>query len=189
MYSNLEDKELMKKVQEGNNDAFSEIFTRYHNPLHSLFTRILHDPNEADDMVQKTFLRLFKSRNSYDTSSNGFKTWFFTMANNLLLTKIKRQNRKIYYFSPEFLESFSYKNDGIESSLEQKVIDNELILILEKSIDKLKNKYRLPLLYFYYHNKSYNEIAGILNITSQCVKTRLNRAKEKLRKDLEVLSS
>lgn len=182
----ITDQELMREVKQRNNDAFGKIFNRHHTSLRNYLLRINVDSDKADDLVQETFLKIYNNPTSYNTNRNGFKGWLFTIAHHLLLSNIEKQQRqKTYTFSPDFLEYIIYKDKKF-IDLEQEVIYDPFI---RKAVDKLKDEYRLPLIYFYYHDKSYNEIAEILNITPQCVKTRLNRAKEKLRKNLEVLSS
>lgn len=174
----LTDQELMRKVKQGDNDAFGEIFNRYHTSLRNYLLRINVGFDEADDLVQETFLRIYHNISSYDTNRNGFKSWLFTVAHRLLLNNIEKQQRqKTYTFSPDFLEHIIYKDKKF-IDFGQDIIYNHFI---RETIDNLKNEYRLPIIYFYYSKKSYNEIAEILNITPQCVKTRLNRAKQKLR--------
>lgn len=183
MYPNQTEQEVIREIQAGNTNAFTSIFNKYHLSLYYYFIKRLHYHDKAEDMVQETFLRAFEYIiKIYNPNRNRLKSWLFCMAHNLLINEIDKQKRqKTYTVRPEFLENIIYKYNGKESFPKQDIPE---VSYIRDSIDRLNNRYRLPLLYFYYYDKDYNKIAEILGIPIGSVKSRLNRAREKIKKEI-----
>ena len=108
------DEELIARFQNGDNYAFDLLVKRYKDPLMNFIFRFVGEKNEAEDIVQETFLRLFKNKHYYKEIAK-FSTWIYTIAGNLAKTELrKRKRRKLFsishYMATERdIQGFSYE--------------------------------------------------------------------------------
>ena len=166
-YNNLQ--WMVEEAQAGNSYAFGVIVSNYNGKLLNFVRNWLHDHDEAEDLVQETYIRMFRNIKRYDEKKGSFSLWMFTIAINLIRNEKRNKTRR--------------KTDTFNNSILEKIIIGEDVEYTDLSyvknhIDKLKDKYRLPIIYFYYGNKRYKEIAEILGISMGSVKSRIRRAKK-----------
>src|SRR5208282_2579003 len=86
------DAALMLRVKHGDLQAFEQLVQKYKHPIVNVIYRMLHDLDEAEDLAQNVFLRVFQSAARYEVSAK-FSTWIFTIARNLCLNEIRRRGR------------------------------------------------------------------------------------------------
>jgi RNA polymerase sigma-70 factor (ECF subfamily) len=95
----LTDEELIGRFQAGDEGAFEEIVNRYADRLLNFAYRFVLDREEAEDIVQDTFLKVYQNRHAYKEIAK-FSTWIYTITGNLAKTILrKRRNRKLFFFS------------------------------------------------------------------------------------------
>ena len=151
------DEEIIILYKEGNKEIFKELVDKYTSPLFN-FTARLTDKNNAPDIIQDVFIKIWKKLDSFDTSKSSFKTWIFTITKNTIIdfwrkNKIPGGEKKIFSFSD--LE----KNNN-DYSFEMSIIDTEALpdaalikledkKILNNLIDKLPENYKTVLILHY----------------------------------------
>ena len=86
------DSVLMRRVQRGDREAFTELVERYRQPIYNFILRTVRDEAEAEDLAQNTFVQIWKSARRYRVTAK-FSTWLYTIARNLTLNEIRRRSR------------------------------------------------------------------------------------------------
>ncbi len=173
---NLTDKELLAKVKANDTTAFSVLVDRYKVRLFNLIYRMLSNREEAEDILQETFLRVFREKESYDPTY-AFSTWIYTIALNLCRNELKRKKRFKFFGIDLVKNDRRYAVEGVTNK-------NCLSSTLEKAIASLPIKYRTVFLLREVNQLSYEEMSQSLDIPLGTVKSRVNRARLMLRKKL-----
>ncbi|MBN2600585.1 MAG: sigma-70 family RNA polymerase sigma factor [Candidatus Marinimicrobia bacterium] len=179
------DEELIRRFQAGDETAFEEIVNRYKNRLMNFAYRFVLDREEAEDIVQDTFLKVYQNRYAYKEIAK-FSTWIYTITANLAKTILRKQrNRKLFFFSrlgPEDKDmDFPSNEPDTQSRIEGK-FDEQTI---QKAIIKLPEHFRTAIILRDIQELSYEEISNIINAPLGTVKSRINRARLKLQEDLQ----
>lgn len=154
---------------------FTGLYNKHENALYKFALKLTHDVSSAQDLVQETALKAFKSFHTFREGSN-FKSWTFTILKNTFISKYHKIKSRSQINTP--IEEFTF---SVESSF---AVDNtaysEIRLDdIESCIEQLSYKCRLP---FMMHTQGfkYNEIADQLNIPIGTVKSRINYARNSL---------
>ena len=180
----LPDKDILDKVINGDLGSFDVLVDRYKNRLMNFVYRFVKDYDVSEDIVQETFLRVFRKRRDYKAIAN-FSTWIFTIAGNLAKSELRRRKRWRFF-------SIDYKN-GNETSFElpdpaMKPDRAAAVKLLNENvqiaIDTLKVKYKEALILRDIEGMSYRQIAEVTSVPVGTVKSRVNRARTKLQKKL-----
>jgi len=171
------DKELMGRVNSDDTSAFSILVDRYKVRLFNLVYRLLQNREEAEDILQETFLRVYRERESYDPAY-AFSTWIYTITLNLCRNELKRR-KKFKFFGIDLI-----KNSREHTTQEAKNC-NPLSSTLERAIHSLPVKYRTVFLLRDVNQLSYDHISQSLRIPMGTVKSRVNRARLMLRDKLK----
>jgi len=169
----VSDKELMEKVKSDETFAFNILVDRYKVKLFNLIYRLLQNKEEAEDILQETFLRVYRERQSYDPTYS-FSTWIYTIALNLCRNELKRR-KKFRFFGLDLIK------DNREYAISEVKNTNGLSSVLEKAILSLPVKYRTAFLLRDVNELSYEEVSQSLGIPLGTVKSRVNRARLMLR--------
>lgn len=165
--------DLISRALEGDEDAYRGLLDLYKGRIFSFVYRIVRNYDDAEDITFDTFVRCFKSLTSFNRTRS-FSTWLFSIAHNLTVDFL-RKNKQGYELLDERLPS----RDDIVQEYEK----NEQLESIERALVKLAPIDREIVIFFYKGDKSYKEISEILNIPVTTIKTRLHRARKKL-KDL-----
>lgn len=183
----------MHKEQKQNvlqlHDDFSEIenlVEQYENMLYNLCYRLTQNLHDAQDLYQQTWLKAISRSNLYANKS--MKNWLYTICLNLYRDNYRKSKRKEQIISSKF--SSEAQEKAIENATDNETAESAAIKninseILLSKIDQLSDKLRVPIILFYFDGLDYKAIAGILRVPIGTVKSRLNLAKEKLRKEME----
>lgn len=171
------DHALMRRVQQDDFSAFEQLVDRYKGRLINVIYRMLNDQNEAEDLVQETFLRVWTHRQDYDFSYC-LSTWIYTIALNLAKNEL-RKHRKFRFFN---LTEMTEK--GLELP-DPKMGPSALGHMLEQAITCLPPKYKTAFLLRDVEQMSYEEVAQILGVPLGTVKSRVNRARAVLKEELK----
>ena len=181
----VSDETLIERFQNGDLYAFDLIVKRYKNQLLNFIYRFLGNQEEAEDLVQETFLRVYKNRRAYRKVAK-FSTWIYTIAGNLAKTELrKRRRRKIFSITDLGYEEKDYEICDNAFSPEEQV--NCLITeeIVQKEIETLSPKFREVIILRDIQELSYEEISKIVRIPLGTVKSRVNRGRLKLQERLK----
>ena len=179
------DEVLIKRFQDGDMYAYDLLVKRYKDPLMNFAYRFLGNTEEAEDVVQETFLRLYRNKNAYRQIAK-FSTWIYTITGNLAKTELrKRKRRKLMSISDLGFEEKEYEiedtkadtEQGAESALQEKYI--------QKAIDELPPRFKQVIILRDIQELSYEEVGKIIKAPLGTVKSRLNRARLKLQEKLE----
>jgi len=186
------DEEIILLYQNGQREAFKGLINRYTSPLYNFIARIA-DRNNASDIVQEIFIKVWKNINNFDSKKASFKTWIFTIARNTATDFLRK--KKILSFSDieknsgkdenAFNKSFSENipdENLLPDEVLQKLEDNEL---LNKTLKKLPPDYREVLILHYQEEMTFSEIGKIINKNLNTVKSQHRRAILELRKMLD----
>jgi len=169
----------VQRTLQGEKAAFNELVHRYTPVVYSLSYRFLDEPEEIEEAVQEIFLKVYKSLGSFRLESRFF-TWFYTVALNWLRSgsRSKKNRRKTIPFS-------QMKHDSREMGTDRNDPLRHFVGLEEerrarKALDGLKPSYREPFILHYQEHLPLKEIAEIMHLSEEGVKTRLFRARKQL---------
>ena len=171
---------LLEHIQADRDDAFETLFKRYYTVLYKFTCRIINDPQEAENVVQDLFVRFWEKRLEINIESS-LKSYLFTSAKNHALNYIKRERRLT------LLDDNSELEKETAESPESVLIKDETVIAVRNAIYKLPEKCREIYLMKKYDDLSYQEIAVILKISVNTVKTQMKRALKSLAQNLSYL--
>lgn len=174
----ITDESLMERVQNADHQAFAELVERHTGLYFQAAYRMCSNAEEAEDIVQEAFLKLWQKPQSYDAAKGAkFTTWFYRVVTNLA---IDRGRRKKPQAGPEPLEYMADKAPLADEKLE----DREQGEVLEAAIAKLPDRQKAALNLCFYEGLSNKEAAEILGVGVKALESLLMRAKKALRDDL-----
>lgn len=185
---NLSDEELIKRFQQGDLRAFDVIVGRYKDQLLNFAFRFLGNMEEAQDVVQETFLRLYRNKNAYRRIAK-FSTWLYTISSNLAKTELrKRKRRKLVSISDLGFEDKEYEIEDHRANTERQADSSLKEKIIQSAIEELPPRFRQVIILRDIQELSYEEVGKILNIPLGTVKSRVNRARLKLQEKLHYIT-
>ena len=176
------DHELMRRVAQGDEAAFTELVGKYKMPLHAFVYRMLNDAEEADDVTQETFIRLYRTADLYQPRAK-FTTWLFAIANNLATDRLRKRVRRSTIVG-EKAEKRLEKTPDRHGDPSQALGRGEQAAAVQRAIGELPPDQRTALVLYEYEELSYAEIAEVMHCSVKSVEARLYRAKEFLRRKL-----
>ena len=171
------DYSLMRAVQKGDMVAFTTMVDRYKNRLLNVIGRMLNSAEEAEDIVQETFVRVYQHRQSFNFQ-HCLSTWIYTIALNLARNELRKRKKFKFY------EISDMQGNEAEFAVEAK-IPSRLPQVLDQAIRSLPEKYRTAFILRDVEELPYNEVAKILDVPLGTVKSRVNRARLVLREKLQ----
>ncbi|MFI2859258.1 RNA polymerase sigma factor SigW [Paenibacillus sp. JSM ZJ436] len=186
MVDNL-DVRLAKLARKGDQRAFAELLELYKDKIFHLAYRMLYNRHEAEDVVQETFLRVYKNLDRYDEKQK-FSTWVYRIATNLCIDRL-RKRKPSYSLDAEMSEQEG--TDGYsmlpsqDPSVESEVLLSETQQIIHQAMATLPAKYKSIMILRYIQDLSLQEISDVLDLPVTTIKTRVHRGREFLRKKLE----
>ena len=183
--SNLSDEELIHRFQNGDLYAFDLIVRRYKDQLLNFSYRFLGNLEEAEDVVQETFLRLYRNKKAYRQIAK-FSTWLYTITSNLAKTELrKRKRRKLISITDMGYDDKEYEIEDQGADTERDVDSLIKEKIIQEAIEELSPRFREVIILRDIQELSYEEVGEILKIPLGTVKSRVNRARLKLQSKLQ----
>ena len=178
----MSDEDVMEQLQSGVVEAFDIIVQRYKDRLHNFLYRYTHNHEDCEDLVQETFLRVYRSRQSYERIAK-LSTWMYTIALNLAKSMYKKKQR----MSLISIHADESDPDDREMQITDTVIlqDDELHLKLsvqelERALLELNDDFREAVILRDIQQLTYEEIAEITDTAMGTVKSRINRGRQQL---------
>ncbi len=176
---------LMLRVKGGDIAAFEEIVEIHQHAVIGTVAKMLGNANDAEDIAQQVFIRVWKSAARYQVSAK-FTTWMFTITRNLVFNEMRRRKRKPVVSMDEREEEYNLiAKDESTATPDQQVLENELVKAIDDAIQSLPEKQRLAVILRRYEDRSYEEIAEILSMSLSAVKSLLFRARGQLKENLQ----
>lgn len=170
-----EDRELVRRVLAGQTDDFRLLVERHQQPIFRFAAGLLGDREEAQDVTQDTFLAAFANLSGYAASRAAFSTWLYTIARNRCINVLKRR-RPVALAEPDSIWDVT-KADTLASQ--------EISEQLDRALAALPVEQRSAFVLAEIEELAYSEIARIERTSLGTVKSRIHRAKQRLRSLLE----
>lgn len=176
---------LMLRVKKGDIQAFEELVEIHQGAVIGTVAKMLGSANEAEDIAQQVFVRIWKSAARYEPQAK-FTTWMFTITRNLVFNEVRRRQRKPTVSADEREEESNQvveDNDTIRP--DQEVLHSELEKAVDEAIHALPEKQRMAVIMRRYEELPYEEIGKILKLSVPAVKSLLFRARTQLKENLQ----
>lgn len=184
------DHELVTRAQAGSEAAYRELLGRYQRPVFSLIYRMVRDREQAEDLAQETFVKVFNNIARYDPRYK-FSSWIFKIASNLTIDFLRKKEPVTvslqgsrHASTAEEEEATSIAVESRDATPEEFVEAKELGAEIERAIGELRPEYRTAILLRHVEGRAYEEIAEIMDVPLGTVKTYIHRARGELRETL-----
>jgi len=183
------DAEVMLRVKTGDDSAFDYLVQKYRRPLVSFMYRMARNTAAAEDLAQEVFLRVYRSRQSYEASAK-FTTWLYRIATNLAVnhardTRHERPEVTVSLDEPD--EESGTTPDVADSkvTVEEALVLRERMLAIRSKVEALPERQKMAVIMHKYQQMDYKQIAEVLKLSESATKSLLFRAYETLREQLK----
>jgi RNA polymerase sigma-70 factor (ECF subfamily) len=173
---NLSDEQLVEIVRTKDQELYADLVERYQDKLLRYATKLIRDEHKAVDAVQEAFIKAFINLNGFNTNKK-FSSWIYRIVHNEAINHVKKNSKEISLENNEWVQNII----KAENELGVQIDRQETVKLLQEYLAELSLKYRLPLVLFYLHDKSYEEISDVLRMPVGTVGTRINRGKKILK--------
>ncbi|WP_191560345.1 RNA polymerase sigma factor [Metabacillus idriensis] len=174
----MNDDELVLKAKKGNMNAFQLLVEKYTPVVEKFAYQLGNRRDDIDDITQEVFIRVYRFLDQFSKAK--FSTWLYKITLNVTRDAArKRMSNMQKLFKIQNEPHYDYPE------VESHVLQNEEDRSLHLCLQKLDEKYRVPIVLYFFHEMKYEEIAEIMSITLSTVKTRILRGKSMLKKILE----
>jgi RNA polymerase sigma-70 factor (ECF subfamily) len=167
-----DDLPVIKRVIDGDVESFRLLVQRYERPLFCLVKNLLPDPQDGDDIAQEVFLAAYRNLAAYNPRRSAFSTWLFTIARNKCFSALKKKKPVALAEVPEAADPRTPEGEAA---------GNELFRQLDAALASLPFEQKTVFLLAEIQGLSHEEIGRIEGVKPGTVKSRLSRAKDKLR--------
>src|SRR6478752_7058668 len=183
------DADVMLRVKAGDDSAFDYLVQKYRRPMVNFMYRMAHNSAGAEDLAQEVFLRVYRSRETYEASAK-FTTWLYRIATNLAVnhardTRHERPENQVSIDQPD--EETGTTLDVADDSLtaEESLLRRERMAAIRQKVQALPERQRLAVMMHKYQQMDYKQIAEVLKLSESATKSLLFRAYETLREQLK----
>jgi RNA polymerase sigma-70 factor, ECF subfamily len=157
------DFDIIRNIQKGRVNDFELLVRKYQSAVFNVLYHIIHQEGIARELSQEVFVKAYEHMDSFNFKSKFF-SWIYRIAINTGISYQKKQHQHL--FTNRFPGNF-------EEGVEEKIMEKEKAAILKNAIHRLKDKYKMVILLKYYEQLSYAEMAEVLGISEDKVKSRL----------------
>ncbi len=183
MTTTATDDALVKRAQQDDERAFGELVTRYESKVYSLAMKMLRNPEDAEDVLQETFLRAYRGLKSFKGNST-FSTWIYRItANSALMRLRKKQLPQVSIEDSDERETPIAIADWAPGPAEQ-LLNQEMQRVMDEAIESLPHEFRQVFILRDVEEMSNSDVAEILDLSVAAVKSPLHRARLKVRNRL-----
>ncbi|MFJ7922514.1 RNA polymerase sigma factor [Lysinibacillus fusiformis] len=170
----MEEAELIARAQQGDKEAYIDLIRNHQQTIEKFAFQCGVHSNDLADVSQEVFVKLYRFLHQF--KQDRFTTWLYKITLNATRDYYRKEQREL---AKE--DKLNAQRQTIFLSAEDDVLLFEEDKLLHNAIQALDEKYRYPIVLYYFHELKYEEIAEVLNISLSTVKVRLLRAKEKLK--------
>ena len=183
------DAEIMLRVKAGDQSAFDFLVQKYRRPLVSFMYRMARNTAAAEDLAQEVFLRVYRSRQTYEASAK-FTTWLYRIATNLAVNHARDTRKE----RPEVTVSLDEPDEETGTTMdvadgtitaEENMVRRERSLAIRSKVEALPERQRLAVIMHKYQQMDYKQISEVLKLSESATKSLLFRAYETLRYQLK----
>jgi RNA polymerase sigma-70 factor, ECF subfamily len=183
------DIEVMLRVKTGDESAFAYLVQKYRRPMVGFMYRLCHNPSTAEELAQEVFLRVYRSRTTYEPSAK-FTTWLYRIATNLAVnhardTRHERPENTVRLDEPDQETGTTPDLADDTLSAEEQILKRERLAAIRNVVNALPERQRMAVIMHKYQQMDYREIAGVLKLSESATKSLLFRAYETLREQLK----
>lgn len=164
---------MLAACQNGSDDAFRKLFEQYHKRVLHIAYRLSGNIQEAEDITQEVFIKVFKEINKFQAAAS-FYTWLYRITVNLCLDKKRKRQRREKYHANSGL-------DSVNNNLDQQIWQDEIQQILQIALTQIKPKLRTVIVLKDIEGLSYGEVAQIVGCSEGTISSRLNRGRKRLK--------
>ena len=182
----MTDNEIIELTRKGDRVAFTQLMEKYQNQVFNISYGFLSDYDDASDATQEVFIKVYRSIASFKGQSS-FITWLYVICRNVcndILRKRQRRGVSVSIYSDNEDEDYVKEIKSDAPSPDEMVEQSEREMAVREAINMLKPEYKEVIVYSDMQQLSYDEVAQILKCPVGTVKSRLNRARAALRKNL-----
>jgi RNA polymerase sigma-70 factor (ECF subfamily) len=185
----LSDAEMMLRVKTGDESAFDYLVQKYRRPMIGFMYRMAHNMAAAEDLAQEVFLRIYRSRESYEPSAK-FSTWLYRIATNLAVNYARdtRHERRENTLPLDEADAETGQTPDLpdkRANIEEEILRQERLRAIRQKIEALPERQRMAVLMHKYQQMDYRQIAEVLKLSESATKSLLFRAYEALRVELK----
>jgi RNA polymerase sigma-70 factor (ECF subfamily) len=177
------DAHLMARVQRGETAAFERLVQQYTRPLYAFFIRLAGSVADAEDLVQETFLRVYKVRGTFDTQ-RALTPWIYGIAAHVW-ADYGRKRGSVQATMDRVIQELGTPEAGEVSDVGDQAARRDIARHVREAIQQLPEEHRLVLILRHYHGLSYADVGQALGISVGTVKSRLHYALARLRAGLQ----
>jgi RNA polymerase sigma-70 factor, ECF subfamily len=177
--------EIVRRAQQGDPQALTEIILGQQHYIYSIAMSVFHHPEDAADLTQEACIRLCRALGLY-TGESRFTTWLYRIVVNLCRDELRRRGRQVPIISGDGGEDDetdplgNVADDGSWGNPSRSLDERELSRELRLALEQLETPYRLALTLYYFDELKYTDIAEILELPLNTVKSHIRRGKERL---------
>jgi len=185
----VSDVDVMLRVKTGDESAFAYLVQKYRRPMIGFMYRLCHNPSTAEELAQEVFLRVYRSRTSYEPSAK-FTTWLYRIATNLAVnhardTRHERAENTVRLDEPDQETGTTPDLADDTLSAEEGILKRERLAAIRSKVNALPERQRMAVIMHKYKQMDYQQIAGVLKLSESATKSLLFRAYETLREQLK----
>ena len=185
----VNDAEVMLRVKAGDEAAFAYLVQKYRRAMVSFMYRMAHNAAAAEDLAQEVFLRVYRSRESYEASAK-FTTWLYRIATNLAVnyardTRHERPENMASLDEPDEETGRTIDVADGSATAEEQILKRERMAAIRQRVQALPERQRTAVIMHKYQQMDYRQIAEILKLSESATKSLLFRAYETLRTQLK----
>jgi RNA polymerase sigma-70 factor (ECF subfamily) len=176
------DAELMLRVKEGDGASFTILLEKHRLPVIHFLYRMVQNQAVAEELAQEVFLRVYRSRGSYEPTAK-FTTWLFRIATHLALNSLRdgRYRRLEEHLDDDSSETPVRQVSDQRPTVEQRMLHQSRMEEIRRAVATLPEKQRAAVLMHKYEEMEYSQIAKVLSCSESAIKSLLFRAYETLR--------
>lgn len=185
----MNENDIIREIKRGNAEIFSKLVDIYKNRIFALSYKFTNDYNEAQDLSQEIFIKIFNNISKFRFEASP-STWIYKIATNICIDynrKRKRQNLKLNQ-ELDYGDSIEGNLNSVDNSPENIIISDEKQREVHKVIYNLPDIYKTVVIMYHFNELSYKEISKALDISEKTVETRLYRARRMLKGKLLEIS-
>lgn len=182
-----EDVQLMLRFQKGEESCFEQLVERHKQRVFNLVYRFLGNYQEAEDLAQEIFIKIYHTKNSYRPQAK-FTTWLYVICKNTCLKVLRKKKPATVSIN----ETLKLEENSINTQIPdshtptpvQAILQNEQALVVKEALDSLPVNQKMTVVLYRYDRLSYEEIAEVIGCSVKAVKSLLHRAKINLKEKL-----
>lgn len=168
-YGRLDDVDLLLTIERGDERALGELYDRFHRPCYSFALRMLGNEPDAEEAVQETFVRAWRSARLYDASKAGVRGWLLSITRNLAIDELRRRRRRA--------AEATALDSGIDpADPERTDVEAERAMLrtqIRQALESLPGEQRSAIELVYFHGLTSQEVGNVLKVPAPTVRSRL----------------